>query len=106
MTEGPAQELRRRDAVLDAARSATELFLDGDGDRRAHLPEIQGRLCSRCRVSERTARTHVSDIPAELGLASRTRAATYAVREGLVPGAPAGPAVPHPRTPPGAPARR
>ncbi|MGY1709457.1 GAF domain-containing protein [Geodermatophilus sp. SYSU D00758] len=69
MTEPPAQELQRRDAILDAARSATERLLDGDGDWRTHLPGIlaafgraaevsrvfvsdhlvdeQGRLCSR-----------------------------------------------------------
>ncbi|WP_324499193.1 response regulator transcription factor [Nocardioides sp.] len=41
-------------------------------------------------VSERTARTHVSNILAKLGLASRTQAAMWAVREGLVeePGRP------------------
>ena len=37
-------------------------------------------------VSERTARTHVSDILARLGLASRTQAALWAVQEGLVQG--------------------
>lgn len=35
-------------------------------------------------ISERTARTHVSNILGKLGLASRTQAALYAVREGLV----------------------
>ncbi|MGN6129318.1 MAG: response regulator [Nocardioidaceae bacterium] len=38
-------------------------------------------------VTERTARTHVSNILAKLGLASRTQAAMWAVREGLVAGA-------------------
>jgi DNA-binding NarL/FixJ family response regulator len=38
-------------------------------------------------VTERTARTHVSNILAKLGLASRTQAALWAVREGLVPAA-------------------
>ena len=38
-------------------------------------------------VTERTARTHVSNILAKLGLASRTQAAMWAVREGLVPAA-------------------
>ena len=37
-------------------------------------------------VSERTARTHVSDILARLGLASRTQAALWAVHEGIAPG--------------------
>jgi DNA-binding NarL/FixJ family response regulator len=41
-------------------------------------------------ISERTARTHVSNILGKLGLASRTQAALYAVREGLVPQAQAG----------------
>lgn len=36
-------------------------------------------------ISERTARTHVSNILRKLGLASRTQAALWAVREGLVP---------------------
>jgi DNA-binding NarL/FixJ family response regulator len=36
-------------------------------------------------VSERTARTHVSNILTKLGLASRTQAAMWAVKEGLVP---------------------
>lgn len=35
-------------------------------------------------VAERTARTHVSNILTKLGLASRTQAAMWAVREGLI----------------------
>jgi DNA-binding NarL/FixJ family response regulator len=35
-------------------------------------------------ISERTARTHVSNILGKLGLTSRTQAALWAVREGLV----------------------
>ncbi|MFZ2016470.1 MAG: response regulator transcription factor [Nocardioides sp.] len=38
----------------------------------------------RLGVAERTARTHVSNILAKLDLASRTQAAMWAVREGLV----------------------
>jgi DNA-binding NarL/FixJ family response regulator len=38
----------------------------------------------RLGVTERTARTHVSNILTKLGLASRTQAAMWAVREGLV----------------------
>jgi DNA-binding NarL/FixJ family response regulator len=38
----------------------------------------------RLGVAERTARTHVSNILAKLGLASRTQAAMWAVRQGLV----------------------
>jgi DNA-binding NarL/FixJ family response regulator len=36
-------------------------------------------------ISERTARTHVSHVLTKLGLRSRTQAALWAVREGLVP---------------------
>jgi len=36
-------------------------------------------------ISERTARTHVSNVLAKLGLASRTQAALWAIREGLAP---------------------
>jgi DNA-binding NarL/FixJ family response regulator len=42
--------------------------------------EIAGELV----ISERTARTHVSNILRKLGLPSRTQAALFAVREGLV----------------------
>jgi DNA-binding NarL/FixJ family response regulator len=42
--------------------------------------EIAGEL----EISERTARTHVSHILGKLGLSSRTQAALWAVREGLV----------------------
>jgi DNA-binding NarL/FixJ family response regulator len=42
--------------------------------------EIAGELG----ISERTARTHVSNILGKLGLSSRTQAALWAVREGLV----------------------
>ncbi|MGN6300252.1 MAG: response regulator [Angustibacter sp.] len=41
-------------------------------------------------VAERTARTHVSNILTKLGLASRTQAAMWAVREGLVDAAQVG----------------
>jgi DNA-binding NarL/FixJ family response regulator len=37
-------------------------------------------------ISERTARTHVSNVLSKLNLTSRTQAALTAIREGLVPG--------------------
>ncbi len=40
----------------------------------------------RLGVAERTARTHVSNILTKLGLSSRTQAAMWAGREGLVDG--------------------
>jgi DNA-binding NarL/FixJ family response regulator len=36
-------------------------------------------------ISERTARTHVSNILGKLGVASRTQAALWAIREGIAP---------------------
>jgi DNA-binding NarL/FixJ family response regulator len=41
-------------------------------------------IALRLGISERTARTHVSNILGKLGVASRTQAALWAVREGLV----------------------
>jgi DNA-binding NarL/FixJ family response regulator len=41
-------------------------------------------IAAELAISERTARTHVSNILRKLGLASRTQAALWAVREGLV----------------------
>jgi DNA-binding NarL/FixJ family response regulator len=41
-------------------------------------------IASELVISERTARTHVSNILRKLGLTSRTQAALWAVREGLV----------------------
>ena len=59
------------------ARELDVLRLLGEG--RANK-EIAAALA----VSERTARTHVSSILAKLGVNSRTQAALWAVREGLV----------------------
>ncbi|MDQ3880577.1 MAG: response regulator transcription factor [Chloroflexota bacterium] len=47
--------------------------------RGASNKEIAGQLF----ITERTARTHVSNILGKLGLASRTQAALYAVQHGL-----------------------
>jgi DNA-binding NarL/FixJ family response regulator len=42
-------------------------------------------------ISERTARTHVSNVLSKLGVASRTQAALVAIRVGIAPVAPASP---------------
>ena len=42
-------------------------------------------IAARLAITERTARTHVSNVLGKLGLASRTQAALYAVEHGLVP---------------------
>jgi DNA-binding NarL/FixJ family response regulator len=41
-------------------------------------------IAARLGISERTARTHVSNILGKLGVTSRTQAALWAVREGIV----------------------
>ena len=67
-----------RDATVQlTARELEVLRLVGAG--RANK-EIAAELD----ISERTARTHVSNILRKLGLSSRTQAALWAVREGLV----------------------
>jgi NarL family two-component system response regulator LiaR len=43
------------------------------------------QISERLDISEATVRTHMSSILAKLNLSSRTQAALYAVREGLVP---------------------
>lgn len=43
-----------------------------------------GAIGQELSISERTARTHVSNILVKLGLGSRTQAALWAIREGLV----------------------
>jgi NarL family two-component system response regulator LiaR len=47
------------------------------------LPNKQ--IAAELVVSEKTVKTHVSNILAKLHLADRTQAALYAVREGLAP---------------------
>src|SRR5947199_2607384 len=63
-------------AALLTAREREILVLVAQGKANK---EIAGELV----ISERTARTHVSNILAKLGLSSRTQAALWAVREGL-----------------------
>jgi DNA-binding NarL/FixJ family response regulator len=98
------------DEVATAVRSAHQggVQLDPAVTRRLvrsmHAPDVKPELTSReldvlrllaagrankeiaaeLAISERTARTHVSHILRKLGLSSRTQAALWAVREGLV----------------------
>ncbi|HEU4422202.1 MAG TPA: DUF1707 domain-containing protein [Pilimelia sp.] len=65
--------------------------LAGLTEREREVLGLVGMACSnqeiarRLTISERTARTHVSNILLKLGLSSRTEAALLAVRAGLVP---------------------
>ena len=67
--DAPADELTSRE--LDVLR------LLGAG-------KANKEIAVELRISERTARTHVSNILGKLSLSSRTQAALWAVREGLV----------------------
>lgn len=68
----------RPDAVAAlTAREREVLTLVGHG-----LSNQQ--IAQQLSISERTARTHVSSILTKLGLASRTQAALWAIREGVV----------------------
>ncbi|MGH2447664.1 MAG: response regulator [Chloroflexota bacterium] len=73
---------RERDVPMEplTEREREVLVLVAQGDANKQI----GR---RLGISERTVRTHVSSILGKLGLASRTQAALYAVREGLAGGA-------------------
>ena len=77
-----AQRLREK-RTAPAVEPLTErerevLALVGQG---ASNKEIASSLF----ITERTARTHVSNILGKLGLASRTQAALWAVDHGMVP---------------------
>ena len=64
------------DELTPRERDVIVLIAEGGTNR-----QIAGRLG----VTERTARTHVSNILGKLGLVSRTQAAMWAVHQGLVP---------------------
>ena len=68
------------DALTDREREVLVLVAQGLSNQ-----EIADALV----ISERTARTHVSNILGKLGVASRTQAALLAIREGIAPAPPA-----------------
>jgi DNA-binding NarL/FixJ family response regulator len=72
-SRGHAEELTPRE------REVIVLIAEGATNRQ---------IAHRLGVSERTARTHVSNILTKLGLSSRTQAAMWAVHHGLVPAGP------------------
>jgi two-component system, NarL family, response regulator LiaR len=76
------QELKGMQAARDALTARTErevevLRLVGEGLNNA---EIGARLI----ISEKTAKSHISNILSKLHLADRTQAAVYAWREGIM----------------------
>jgi NarL family two-component system response regulator LiaR len=75
-------ELKRMQAAANALTDLTEreievLRLVGEGLTNA---EIAARLI----ISEKTAKSHISNILSKLHLADRTQAAVYAWREGIM----------------------
>jgi DNA-binding NarL/FixJ family response regulator len=93
-----ARGLRDRDRPADSTR-ASGASRGGDAGTRSGLVSLTGRerdvlagvarglsnkaIAEELGMAERTARTHVSNILAKLGLASRTQAALFAVQHGL-----------------------
>jgi DNA-binding NarL/FixJ family response regulator len=75
------QDLRRGPVgpALLTPRERQILMLLGEGRSNREIANILV-------ISERTARTHVSNVLSKLNLTSRTQAALMAIREGLVPG--------------------
>jgi DNA-binding NarL/FixJ family response regulator len=67
-------------AALLTPREREILKLVGEGRSNREIADLLV-------ISERTARTHVSNVLSKLNLTSRTQAALMAIREGLVPGA-------------------
>jgi DNA-binding NarL/FixJ family response regulator len=67
-------------AALLTPREREILKLVGEGRSNREIADVLV-------ISERTARTHVSNVLSKLNLTSRTQAALMAIREGLVPGA-------------------
>jgi DNA-binding NarL/FixJ family response regulator len=75
-----APKPRTVDSLTDREREVLVLVAQGLSNQ-----EIADSLV----ISERTARTHVSNILGKLGVASRTQAALLAIREGIAPAPPA-----------------
>lgn len=74
-------------AALRAPKSAADELTTREREVVVLIAEggTNRQIATRLGVSERTARTHVSNILSKLGLASRTQAAMWAVQCGLVP---------------------
>ena len=75
-------------ATLRAPRSAAGSLTAREREVLTLIAEgaTKRQIARRLSVTERTARTHETNILGKLGLTSRTQAALWAVREGLAPG--------------------
>lgn len=75
-------------AALRAPKSAADNLTPRERDVVVLIAEggTNRQIAKQLGVTERTARTHVSNILGKLGLASRTQAAMWAVHRGLVSG--------------------
>ena len=76
------RELNQPAAEYAAVRGAAHRSRGG-GARLRRAWAFQSGDCRRLVISERTVRTHVSNILSKLHLANRTQAALYALKEGL-----------------------
>jgi NarL family two-component system response regulator LiaR len=84
----PAAAARVMAELVDAARPTPAALLTPRENEVLALI-ARGRsnkvIARELGVSEKTVKTHVSNLLGKLGVADRTQAALYAVREGLVP---------------------
>ena len=71
----PPQEAPETDCLTDREVEVLQLVAQGQSNRQ---------VADVLTISEATVRTHVSNILSKLNLCSRTQAALYALREGLV----------------------
>lgn len=75
LAKSPAVDQRSISALTARERDVLELLAQGRSNQQ---------IATTLVISERTARTHVSNILAKLAFASRTQAALWAVEQGIV----------------------
>jgi len=90
MPLGPAVARQLARAVSAPGRAALDTLTAREHEVLVLLAEgLSNReIAHRLTISERTARTHVSNILDKLRLRSRTQAALYAIQQGLAPTSP------------------
>ncbi len=90
MPLGPAVARQLARAISAPGRAALNTLTAREHEVLVLLAEgLSNReIARRLSISERTARTHVSNILDKLGVRSRTQAALYAIQQGLAPASP------------------